>query len=207
MKKIIHVVLKTLGLIVSYLYPQSLTRIWHSFRDKAYTGYIQRKFAKFGDSIVMWHPYHLQGLEFIQVGDGTIFEKDLQLTAIVSCSQIPCITIGNQCLIRRGVHITASNKITIGNHLLTGTNVLITDNSHGNTDYESLHVPPGEREIVSKGFVTIGNDVWLGNNVCILPNVTIGDGVVVGANSVVTHDIPPYAIAVGIPARIIKQEG
>jgi acetyltransferase-like isoleucine patch superfamily enzyme len=47
--------------------------------------------------------------------------------------------------------------------------------------------------------------VWLGNNVCVLPNVTIGDGAVVGANSVVTHDIPPYAIVAGIPAKIVKQ--
>ncbi|MBQ5454589.1 MAG: acyltransferase, partial [Prevotella sp.] len=96
-------------------------------------------------------------------------------------------------------------QITIGNHLLTGTNVLITDNSHGATDYASLVVPPIERTVVSHGPVKIGNNVWLGNNVCVLPNVTIGDGAVVGANSVVTHDIPPYAIVAGIPAKIVKQ--
>ena len=179
--------------------------MWHSFLDKTYTGYIRRRFAKFGDSIVMWHPYCLRGLQYVHVGDGTIFEKDLQLTAMVSQSQTPCLSIGNHCLIRRGAHITASNKITIGDHLLTGTNVLITDNSHGVTDYDSLLIAPGDRQIVSKGPVVIGYNVWLGNNVCVLPGVTIGNGVVVGANSVVTHDIPAYSVAIGIPAKVVKQ--
>ncbi|MBQ5507587.1 MAG: acyltransferase, partial [Prevotella sp.] len=160
-----------------------------------------------GHSVVMWHPYQLRGLEFVQVGEGTVFETDLQLTVTNTPSSeiAPSITIGDHCLIRRGTHITAANQITIGNHLLTGTNVLITDNSHGATDYASLVVPPNERAVVSHGPVKIGNHVWLGNNVCILPNVTIGDGAVVGANSVVTHDIPPYAIVAGIPAKIVKQ--
>ena len=58
----------------------------------------------------------------------------------------------------------------------------------------------------SKGGVIIGNGVWLGNNVCVMPGVRIGDGAVVGANSVVTHDVPPYTIVAGIPARIINQK-
>lgn len=189
-------------MLLSFLYPSVISRMWHSVRDKIYTGYIRRRFAKFGDSIVMWHPYQLRGLEYIQVGDGTVFEKDLQLTATVSSSQTPCLSIGNHCLIRRGAHITVSNKITIGNHLLTGTNVLITDNSHGLTEPEHLRIPPIEREIVSKGAVTIGNNVWLGNNVCVLPGVEIGDGAVIGANSVVTCNIPAYSVAVGIPAKV-----
>ena len=63
---------------------------------------------------------------------------------------------------------------------------------------------PYERTIFSKGKVVIGNYVWLGNNVCVMPGITIGDGVVVGANSVVTKDIPPYCVAAGVPAKIIK---
>lgn len=204
MKKLIFKCCNALGLLLSFLYPQTLTKVWHSLRDKTYTGFIRRRFAKFGDSIVMWHPYHLQGLQYVEIGDKTLFEKDLQLTVTVSSSQTPRISIGNHCLFRRGTHITASNLIKIGDHLLTGTNVLITDNSHGNTDMASLHTPPGKRDVVSKGSVVIGNNVWLGNNVCVLPNVNIGDGAVIGANSVVTHDIPPYSVATGIPAKIVK---
>lgn len=206
MRDFVYKIFVNLGMILSFLYPQTLTRVWHSFRDKVYTGFVKRRFAKFGKSIVMWHPYQLRGLEYIEVGDNTILEKDLQLTVTVSSSQKPCITIGNHCLIRRGTHITACNHITIGNHLLTGTNVLITDNSHGSTDYASLLIPPGEREVVSKGPVTIGNRVWLGNNVCVLPGVTIGDGAVVGANSVVTCDVPAFSVVAGIPAKLLRQK-
>lgn len=66
------------------------------------------------------------------------------------------------------------------------------------------------RDQVYTGFharepATIGNNVWLGNNVCVMPEVTIGDGAIIGANSVVTHDIPAYCMAAGVPARVIKQ--
>ncbi len=54
------------------------------------------------------------------------------------------------------------------------------------------------------GFVTIGNDVWVGARAIILPQVTIGDGAIIGAGSVVTHDVPPYAIVAGVPAKIIR---
>ena len=52
--------------------------------------------------------------------------------------------------------------------------------------------------------VKIGNDVWIGLRVCIMDGITIGDGAVIGANSVVTHDVPPYAVVAGAPARVIK---
>ena len=103
------------------------------------------------------------------------------------------------------MHITAIDGIEIGDELLTGSNVLITDNAHGLFDWSVMTVPPVERPLVSKGKVRIGSHVWIGNNVCVLPGVTIGDGAVIGANSVVTHDVPPGAMAVGMPAKVIKQ--
>ena len=57
----------------------------------------------------------------------------------------------------------------------------------------------------TKAPITIGNDVWLGTGVVILPGVTIGDGAIIGANSVVTKDIEPYSVAAGMPTRIIKK--
>ena len=58
--------------------------------------------------------------------------------------------------------------------------------------------------INSKGPVNIGKNVWTGTNVCIMPGVSIGNGAIIGANSVVTHDIPEAAVAVGAPARVVK---
>lgn len=203
MKKTIIIILEYIGLVLSFLLHQKVLSILSTFRNRIYTGYLKKDFKHFGNSLFHYKAYHIKGAAFIEIGDNNIFEKDLQLTAWSVTPSTPTLKIGNNCLIRRG-HVTASNAIIIGNGLLTGTNVLITDNSHGNTNHSSLQVPPVKRPIVSNGKVVIGNNVWLGNNVCILPNVHIGDGVVIGANSIVTHDIPSYAVAAGIPAKVIK---
>ena len=81
---------------------------------------------------------------------------------------------------------------------------MISDNSHGESIVSMLNINPQDRPLFSKGKVVIGNNVWLCNNVCVLSNVTIGNGVIVAANSVVTHDIPDNCIAAGVPAKIIK---
>lgn len=117
----------------------------------------------------------------------------------------PLIEIGEKCCFGAFNHITCTNKINIGDRCLTGKWVTITDNSHGRTDYLSLQIPPIRRPIYSKGPVIIGNDVWIGDKATILPGVTIGDGAVIAANSVVTKDVPAYSVVAGNPARIIKQ--
>lgn len=112
--------------------------------------------------------------------------------------------IGEECHFGAFNHITCTNKIQIGNRLLTGKWVTITDNSHGTTDLDSLHIDPIKRPIYSKGPVIIGDNVWIGDKATILPGVTIGDGAVIAANAIVTKDVPAYCVAAGNPARIIK---
>jgi len=150
----------------------------------------------------------LSGEKYISVGDRTFIASGVQLTAW-DCHNgnhfSPSIIIGSHCAIRENCHITAINSIIIGDHLLTGNNVLITDNSHGMSTMSHMSMPVTERPLYSKGPVVIGKNVWLGNNVCIMSGVTIGDGAIIGANSVVTHDIPAYCIAAGIPAQVVKQ--
>ncbi|MBO7119859.1 MAG: acyltransferase [Bacteroidaceae bacterium] len=175
-----------------------------------YSGYLRRRFSKFGcGASVGYKAINLRGLKYITIGEKTEIGKHAQLTAwdhYNGDSFSPEITIGANCLIREGVHISAIQSIKIGDNLLTGSNVLITDNSHGPFTSDQLKTHPRQRPLVSKGPVAIGNNVWLGNNVCIMPGVTIGDGAIVGANSVVTHDIPSYTIAAGVPAQIIKRQ-
>lgn len=89
--------------------------------------------------------------------------------------------------------------------MLTGRYVYISDNNHGKTDYESLCQQPAERELDIKGPVIIGSNVWIGDKVTILSGVHIGEGSIIGANSVVTKNFPPYSIVGGGPAHIIKQ--
>lgn len=186
-----------------------MSRILYAIRNELYTRCYRHLFALWGKgSHIAWKALRLEGLPYISVGQGTLLATGIQLTAWDHHNGkrfTPSISIGDHCTIRENCHITAINSISIGNYLLTGTNVLITDNSHGEASREQMGIPPTQRPLFSKGPVKIGNNVWLGNNVCVMPGVTIGDGAIIGANAVVTHDIPPYSVAGGIPAKVIKQ--
>jgi len=154
----------------------------------------------------------IRGQEYISIGENSSFGDYLSINAWDSFQTEdglqefnPSISIGDGCWLGQYAHITCINNIRIGNNVLTGRNVTITDNSHGDTDLQTLRIPPIKRRLVSKGPVLIGNDVWIGDKVTILPGVSIGDGAIIAANSVVTKDVPAYCVAAGNPARIIKQ--
>ena len=104
--------------------------------------------------------------------------------------------------VNKNVHIGCINRITIGKGTLIGSNVLITDHSHGDKEYD---LTPSNRPLYSQGPVVIGKNVWIGENVGILPDVTIGDNCIICAGSVVTRSIPNNSIAAGNPARIVRQ--
>lgn len=201
-------VAEAIGSTISYFWSAKATEMVQAVVSHIYTGYVRKHFAHWGKgSVIAYKAIRLRGLDRITIGKQVQMSRGLQLTAWPQAetkSNDPMISIGDYCTIREGAHISSANRISIGCHLLTGTNVLITDNSHGQTILEHMNLPFKERPLHSKGPVTIGNNVWLGNNVCVMPGVTIGDGVVVGANSVVTHDIPAYCVAAGIPAKVIK---
>lgn len=148
------------------------------------------------------------GEDCISIGTGTTFGEHSILTAWKSTSagenRTPEIEIGDNCCFGEYNHITSVNNIKIGNNLLTGRWVTITDNNHGDTSYETLHNPPLKRMVTSNGPVIIGNNVWIGDKATILSNVTIGDGVVIAANAVVTKNVPPYTVVAGVPARVIN---
>ena len=80
--------------------------------------------------------------------------------------------------------------------------MIIVDHSH---QYENVEVPVKLQEVSEGGPVRIERDCWIGANVFVFPNVTIGRHSVIGANSVVKQDIPPYSVAVGAPAKVIKR--
>lgn len=158
----------------------------------------------------------LHGSEFIEIGENCFFSNGLFLNATNEYvfldkgeehkqEMVPRIIIGNNCKFGAFNHITCTNEIRIGNNVLTGKWVTITDNSHGNNGYEELQIEPFKRKIYSKGPVIIGNNVWIGDKVSILPGVKIGNGAVVGANSVVTKDVAAYTIVAGNPAKKIKE--
>jgi acetyltransferase-like isoleucine patch superfamily enzyme len=118
------------------------------------------------------------------------------------------LVIGSDCVIGDLAHIVANYKVEIGNGVLMASRIFITDTNHGEYNQGSNvsvpNVPPNKRPLHYKK-VVIGNNVWLGENISILPGVNIGHGSIIGANSVVTKNVPENSIAVGNPARVIKQ--
>jgi acetyltransferase-like isoleucine patch superfamily enzyme len=106
------------------------------------------------------------------------------------------------------VHITAMESVKIGDNVLLASKIYISDCAHGSYsgDKNDSHpaIAPDKRPLYSKP-VLIEDNVWLGEFVSVLPGVTIGKGTIVGANSVVSKNLPPYIIAVGTPAKPIKK--
>lgn len=86
-----------------------------------------------------------------------------------------------------------------------GRKIMINDTLHGDFIKEQLNIRPNLRPLKSKGSIIIDDNVWIGEMSCMLGNVYIGQGSIIGANSVVTKDIPPYSLAVGSPAKVVKQ--
>jgi len=111
----------------------------------------------------------------------------------------PELIVGNHVVFGRSSIITVKESVKIGDHTLIGSFVQITDHDHDT----KANILISEQNAVIKP-VSIGTDVWIGAVAKILKGVTIGDGAVVGANSVVTKDIPAYAIVGGVPAQLIK---
>lgn len=204
LKKIISLIISFLHLFYNLKTANYLNKIDTSLRSM----WLRCEFKHIGNSVYFMKGVHILGAKCIILGSNVSFGKGCILTAwenYLGKKLSPHITIGSNCNFGDYNHITATNNITIGDGVLTGRWVTITDNSHGQTDYQSLQCPPITRNIYSKGPVKIGNNVWIGDKATILPGVTIGDGAIIGANSLVTKDIPPYCVAGGNPAIILKE--
>ena len=178
-------------------------------RRVTYSGYLSKKFRSFGNNtIIDFDQVLIRGEKYIDIGADCYIARGCQITATDSHSGekwTPEIKIGNYCNIGSFSHITAVTGIYIGDNVLTGKSILITDNAHGASERRLLDIPPRLRPLSSKGPVRIEDNVWIGDKASIMPGVTIGKGSIVAANSVVTHDVPPYCMVGGIPAKILKR--
>lgn len=152
-------------------------------------------------------PIYIRGRSSMQIGTGLTTGVNVRLDAFAPHGSLPVLRIGCHVQINDSVHIGAIEQVVIGDHVLIASRVFISDHNHGTyqvqDDLSSPEIPPANRPLSSRP-VRIGNNVWLGEQVFILPGVTVGDGVIVGANSVVTCDIPSNSIAAGNPARVIR---
>ena len=124
--------------------------------------------------------------------------KNTWIASTFNCDYGKNLFLGSNITINYNVTILDIRKVTIGDYTMIGPGTLISTVGHTLS-------PKGRRSHASFAKpINIESDVWIGGNVVILPGITIGRGSVIGAGSVVTKDIPPFSVAVGSPARVIK---
>lgn len=148
--------------------------------------------GRFGD----WVRKALGGIIFLKCGKGIVVRKGAFFGTGAE------IEIGDNSQI--GDHAYLSRDVKIGRDVLMGQNVRILTTAHVFEDPTATIFSQGYRE---RRPVHIGDDVWIGACCIILPGITIGSGAVIGAGSVVTHDVAPMALVAGNPARFIRQRG
>jgi len=141
---------------------------------------------------------NVRGLRLAKIGKGT----NIHPTTIIREGEY--VTIGEHCLINHNNVIqagkSANGSITIGNYVHTGTNVVMLGFNHG---FYTRDIPTKEQDYMDAPIV-IGDDVWIGTGAVILAGVTIGKGAIIAAGAVVNKDVPEYAIAGGVPAKVLK---
>lgn len=191
------------------VYPYSLNERIRGVKNTLYSMWVRNYIGVKGKNVQIDKPCFLSGggNKHITIGDNV----HIQSHCILGCWAkfgnqhfSPSINIGNGCDIGEYNHISAINKVTIGNGFLSGRYVYIGDNSHGELSHLNATVPPGSRDLVSKDEIVIGNNVWVGDKVTILAGTKLGDNVIVAANSVVNKSFPGNCMIGGAPAKIIK---
>jgi acetyltransferase-like isoleucine patch superfamily enzyme len=154
-------------------------------------------------------PSYIRGMKWIAFGSGFTAGRGLRIDAEGDDRTTgSLLQIGMNVHVNDYVHIGAIESVKIGNHVLIASNVFITDHDHGSYGRAGLHsdphVAPDDRDL-SSAPVVIEDNVWLGEFVAVLAGARIGKGSIIGTMSTVIGVIPPYSIAVGSPARVIKQ--
>lgn len=200
-------ILFSVGIAISFIFSARTIKIVKNFGNIYYSGWIKRSFKFCGKSPRIEYPIILEGAEFVTIGDYFECRGRLRIEAFSKFenqSFEPEIIIKNNVSINYDCHFGAIKLISIGNNVLIGSKVLITDHFHGQATKMSLTKTPKERELTCKGAVVIEDNVWIGEGAVIMPNVTIGKNAIIGANAVVTKSVPENCYAVGVPAKIIQ---
>jgi acetyltransferase-like isoleucine patch superfamily enzyme len=153
------------------------------------------------EAFVRW-PVHGNVLEALrdgrlEIGPQAVLEPNVWLTAPGSAR----IRIGGGTFLNIGVMVAALELVEIGEHCMFANGCFVSDGSHR---FDDRHKPVPWQGFTTKGPTRIGDNVWCGAHAVITSGVTVGERSVIGANSVVTTDIPPFSIAAGAPARVLR---
>lgn len=177
-----------------------IKRVFNHIYKRIWRILFRSNFKHLGKSSIAF-PWLISGAEYIEIGDYVDILYKVWLHALKIDEITPKLIIGDRVRINRYVTISAVREVRIGNNVSIAERTYISDNSH---EYRDIALPIRDQPIIFKNSVYIGDDTWIGANVAII-GAKIGKHCVIGANSVVTRDIPDYCVAGGIPARVIKK--
>jgi acetyltransferase-like isoleucine patch superfamily enzyme len=192
-------IVEKLRKMTNYQRFQLVTSLWTRLKAKTFYPAI---FGSFGNSL-LFRPMLIVHPEFIHIGNKVLIRPGVRLEAL-PMSRTPELRIGNNVNIEQNVHIVCHNRVIIGDNVGIAPNCAIVDATHP-CDGLMMGEKMADGVQDDDGFIEIGEGAVLGCGVVVLPNVTIGKGCFIGANSTVTRSIPDYSVAVGSPARVIRQ--
>lgn len=177
-------------------------RLKDAVRARAFRLLFARNFGEWGQRTLVVAPVAIEGAARIRLGDDVYVAAQTCLAAVPHTGHNDCrLEIGNGSRIGRFNHIYATRSVRIGSKVLTANGVYISDNLHGYRDPTTAVL---DQPVVQSNDVSIGDGSWLGHNVCVT-GASIGRHCVIGANAVVTRDIPDFCVAIGAPAIIIRR--
>lgn len=182
-----------------------LIKVLSNISNKVRNVFLLRKFGKFGKNSLLMKPYMITNPKYIEIGNNVIIRGYSRIEAVVYDGHKyfnPVIKIGEGVQIEQFFHVGACEYVEIGEHVLIAGRVFITDHNHS---FEDINKPVSAQGIKSEGRVIIGKNCWLGEGAVILPGVKIGINSIIGANTVVTGNVPDYSIVAGNPGKVIKQ--
>ena len=161
-------------------------------------------FAEYGRDVYIGPGVIINRPRFVSLGDRVriLRNTNINLHPKDRHSEEILLKLGNDVIISENCYISACNSIIIDENVGISPNVMIIDNSRKPGDVSR---PSKEQDVSKGGYVKIGADSWIAFGSCVLPNVTIGRHCIIGALSVVNTDIPPYSVAAGSPARVVKR--
>jgi acetyltransferase-like isoleucine patch superfamily enzyme len=158
-------------------------------------------FARFGRRVRVVWPLRIVGCRYIRLQDGVTLQYGAYLAAVGTNGVVPALEVGAGTQIGNHAHIICTRRIDIGERVLIADRVYISDNQH---EYQDVRHAVLEQPVRQLADVVIGTGSWVGENACII-GCRIGRNCVIGANSVVTRDLPDYCVAVGAPAIPVKR--
>ena len=161
---------------------------------------------RIGQCPIIENDFRFNGMKYIEIGNNFYCGRFAWVEALDNYFNQefkPSLVIGDNFTMQNNCHIGCVDSIVIGDNVLLGSKVFITDHLHGHITNRDIQVPPARRPLSSKP-VRIGNNVWIGDNVSIMPGVNLGNNVIVGANAVVTKSFMDNVVIAGVPAKVIK---